>query len=132
MPRMVGSGLSWREREILDVLHQKETATAAEVMEALAQPPSYSAVRALLRVLEDKGLVQHTQQDRRYLYRPIQARSSAARTALQNVVQTFFGGSLEGAVRAFLSDSEARVTDEELTSMAALIEQARASEGEPT
>src|SRR5690242_21147664 len=107
MPKMIGSGLSRREREILNILYGHGKASAAEVLAGLPQPPSYSAVRSLLRVLEGKGLVRHEQEGKRYLYRPTQPRSTAARSALKGVVQTFFSGSLERAVRTFLSDSEA-------------------------
>lgn len=132
MPRMIGSGLSRREREILNILYRDGKASAAEVLAGLPHPPSYSAVRSLLRVLEEKGLVRHVQEGKRYLYSPTERRSAAARSALKGVVQTFFSGSLERAVRAFLSDSEAAVSEEELARMAELIGRARKSEEEGT
>lgn len=130
MPRMIGSGLTRREREILEVLYREGKASAAEVLAGLPDPPSYSAVRSLLRVLEEKGLIRHEPQGKRYLYVPTQPRNAAASSALKTVLQTFFAGSMERAVRAFLSDSETDVSEEELTRMAELIEQARKNEGE--
>src|SRR5450432_3958328 len=129
MPRMIGSGLSRREREILDILHRLGRATVAEVLELLPDPPSYSAVRSILRVLEEKGHARHREEGKRYLYSPVEAPQSAARSALQQVVRNFFGGSLEQAVKAFLADRETDVSAEELERLAAMIEQARQEEG---
>src|SRR5580658_10091334 len=112
MPRKIGSGLSMREREMLDILHRLGKATAAEVQEALADPPSYSAVRSILRILEGKGHVAHFEEGKRYTYAPVEPRTSAARNALQTVVRNFFGGSLESAVSAFLADSETEISKE--------------------
>ena len=128
MTRTSASNLSRRERQIMDILYRREQATAAEVMEALPDPPSYSAVRALLRILEDKGHVRHMQEGTRYVYLPTQPRQSAARGALAQVVQTFFGGSVEKVVATLLSDTDTRLSDEELSRLAALIEQAKEGE----
>jgi len=125
MPRMIGSGLSRREREILEILHRLGHATAAEVLEHLQEPPSYSAVRSILRILCEKGHVRHSEDGKRYLYSPVEAPQSAARNALQNVVSTFFGGSLEQAVKAFLTDKDAEISDEELARLSEMIERAR-------
>ena len=95
MPRKIGSGLSMREREMLDILHRLRKATAAEVQEALADPPSYSAVRSILRIMEQKGHVAHCEEGKRYVYTAVEPRQSAARAAIQQVVRNFFGGSLE-------------------------------------
>jgi BlaI family transcriptional regulator, penicillinase repressor len=130
MPRMIGTGLSRREREILDILYRLGRASAAEVLEALPEPPSYSAVRALLRILEEKGHIRHEEEGKRYLYLPTQPRNAIASTALKNVLQTFFGGSLENAVKTFLSDTDANLSDEELDRMTQLLEEARKAERE--
>jgi BlaI family transcriptional regulator, penicillinase repressor len=130
MPRMIGNGLSRREREIMEILHRAGKATATEVMEALPDPPSYSAVRSILRVLQEKGHIRQEEDGKRYLYLPTEARNTAARSALRNVVQNFFGGSLESAVKTFLSDTDVSLSEEELARMAEVIEQARKSEGE--
>lgn len=134
MPRMIGSGLSRREREILEVLHRAggETVSATEVAKALADPPSNSAVRTLLRVLEEKGHVRHEAEGKRYLYRPTETPQSAAQSALRQVLHTFFGGSMASAVRTFLSDDEADVSEEEITRLSVLVEQARQSEATET
>jgi predicted transcriptional regulator len=130
MPRMIGTGLSRREREILEILYRLGKASAAEVLEALPEPPSYSAVRALLRILEEKGHIRHEEEGKRYLYLPTQPRNAIARTALKNVLQTFFGGSLEDAVKTFLSDADTNLSDEELDRMAQMLEEARKAERE--
>jgi len=128
MPRMIGSGLSRREREIVDILHRLGRATASEVHEVMTDAPTYSAARSTLRILEEKGHVKHIEDGKRYVYVPVEPRQAAAQSALHQVVQTFFGGSLEGAVRTFLSGEEAQVSDEELDRLSALIEGAKAKE----
>ena len=117
--------LSRRERQIMDIIYQQGQATAAEVMERLPDPPSYSAVRALLRVLEDKGHLRHEEQGPRYVYLPTLPRDKARSSALKQVVQTFFEGSTEQAVAALLGMSPAALSDEELDRLARLIDQAR-------
>ena len=117
--------LSRRERQIMDIIYQQGQATAAEVMERLPDPPSYSAVRALLRVLEDKGHLRHEEQGPRYVYLPTLPRDKARSSALKQVVQTFFEGSTEQAVAALLGMSPVALSDEELDRLARLIDQAR-------
>jgi predicted transcriptional regulator len=119
------SELSRRERQIMDFLYQKGRATAAEVQAGLSDPPSYSAVRALLRVLEDKGHARHEQDGPRYVYLPRVARERAKRSALRHVVQTFFDGSREQAVAALLDDRSTRLSEAELDRLARLIARAR-------
>ena len=128
MPRMIGGGLSRREREILEILHRRGRASVGEVLEDMPDPPSYSAVRSILRILGEKGHVRHIEEGKRYLYMPTEASQSPARSALQQVVQTFFGGSLEQVVKTFLADQEVTVSSEELDRLASLIEQARQEE----
>jgi BlaI family penicillinase repressor len=117
--------LSRRERQIIDILYERGRATAAEVQELLPEPPSYSAVRAMLRILEDKGHVRHQQDGPRYVYLPTVARDNAKRSALKHLLQTFFDGSAEQAISALLDDSSARLSDAELDRLASLIDQAR-------
>src|SRR6187399_2042692 len=123
---MTTDPLSRRERQILDILYAKGEATAAEVREALADAPSYSAVRALLRILEEKGHLRHREDGARYVYLPTRARASAARGALRQVVQTFFGGSVEKAVATLLSEKDTHLSDADVARLNALIESARA------
>jgi BlaI family transcriptional regulator, penicillinase repressor len=117
--------LSRRERQIMDVIYKLGKATAAEVHERLPDQPSYSTVRAKLRVLEEKGVVRHQEQGPRYLYVPTTPRDKARRSALRHVVDTFFAGSAEQVVAALLDDSAARITDEELERLSRLIDNAR-------
>ena len=117
--------LSRRERQIMDLLYQRGRATAAEVQAELPDPPGYSAVRAMLRVLEDKGHVRHQQDGPRYVYVPKVARDRAKRTALRHVVRTFFDGSTEQLVAALLDDGSAQLSEGELDRLADLIARAR-------
>jgi predicted transcriptional regulator len=117
--------LSRRERQIMDFLYQHGRATAAEVQRGLPDPPSYSAVRAMLRVLEEKGHVRHDQDGPRYVYLPRLGRDRAKRSALRHVVKTFFGGSAEQAVAALLDDGSADLSEDELDRLARLIARAR-------
>ena len=94
--------LSRRERQIMDVIHRRGEATAAQVLEDLPDPPTYSAVRALLRVLEQKGWVSHAERGRAYVYRATVSAGAARRAALKHLVTTFFGGSVEDAAAAWL------------------------------
>jgi predicted transcriptional regulator len=119
--------LSRRERQIIDILYSHGRATAADVQAALPDPPSYSAVRAMLRILEEKGHVRHEQDGPRYVYLPTVARDRAKRTALRHVLQTFFDGSAEQAISALLDGSDRRLSDGELARLAKLIDQARRS-----
>src|SRR6476660_6062871 len=119
--------LSRRERQILDILYQKGRATAAEVQADLPEPPSYSAVRALLRILEEKGHVKHEQDGPRYVYLPTVARDNAKRSALRHILQTFFDGSAEQAISALLDESSSNLSNDELNRLATLIDGARKS-----
>jgi predicted transcriptional regulator len=119
--------LSRRERQILDILYQRGSATAADVQAALPEPPSYSAVRALLRILEEKGHVRHEQDGPRYVYLPTVARDNAQRSALRHVLQTFFDGSAEQAISALLGDSSRKLSSAELDRLARMIDTARKS-----
>lgn len=124
MPRKV-THLSRRERQIMDVIYRMQRATAAEVMDHLPDAPSYSAVRALLRILEDKGHLKHYQDGVRYVYQPAVPKEHASRFALEHLKRTFFEGSTEQVVAALLDVSSADLSDDELQRMQELIEQAR-------
>jgi predicted transcriptional regulator len=117
--------LSRRERQILDVLFRAGRATAAEVRAGLPDPPSYSAVRALLRILEQKGHIRHEQSGPRYVFMPTVKRAAAKRFALRHLVNTFFEGSA-GALLSTLFEMSARdLTDDELTRLRRLIDAAK-------
>ena len=117
--------LSRRERQIMDVIYARGAATAAEVLEGLPDPPSKTAVRTLLRILEEKGHLKHVQQGREYVYQPSRPRLRAGRSAFQRVLQTFFDGSTEQAVAALLDLSAAKLSDADLDRLGELIDQAK-------
>jgi predicted transcriptional regulator len=117
--------LSRRERQIMDVIYRKGRATAAEVLESMPQPPSYSAVRALLRILEQKGHIRHEESEGKYVFMPTMHRDKAKRSAIRHLVQTFFDGSSEEAVAALLDTTSAKLSEKELDRLQELIEKAR-------
>lgn len=117
--------LSRRERQIMDVLYRMGRATAAEVHEALPDAPSYSAVRAMLRVLEEKQHIRHEAQDLRYVFMPVVPRDKARRSAVRHLLETFFDGSPEQAVATLLDVSAQNLSPEEYDRLAELIERAR-------
>ncbi len=125
MPRHDDHHFSRRERQIMDVLHARGQATAAEVLAALPDPPGYSAVRALLRILEEKGHIRHRRDGARYVYLPRVSRETASRCALNRVVSTFFQGSVAQAMAALLETSDTQLSDADLTKLQQIIQQAR-------
>ena len=126
MPKDGHANLSRRERQIMDILYRRGRASASEIHQAMPDPPTYSAVRAKLRVLEEKGHVRHVEESLRYVYLPTTARDTARRGALRHVLATFFEGSVEQAVAALLDLSAARLSPEELDRISSLVELARA------
>lgn len=116
---------SKREKEIMDVIYRRGTATAAEVHEEMAEPPSYSAVRATLRILEEKGHLRHEDDGVRYVYAPTMARSRASKNALEHLVSTFFDDSAEKVVAALLDSRKRDLSDEDLEKLEAMIAEAR-------
>jgi len=117
--------LTRREREIMDIIYRRGRATAADVLEDMADPPTYSAVRALLRILEDEGHIKHVQEGPRYVYLPAVARNDARKSALSHVVATFFDGSVEQAVAALVESSRTKLSKDELDRLALLIDKAK-------
>jgi predicted transcriptional regulator len=117
--------LSRRERQIMDIVYAQGEASAAAVHAALPDPPSYSAVRALLAILVKKGHLKHRSEGGRYIYAPTRRRAQVGRSALRRVLDTFFEGSLEKAVAALLQGSDANLSLEELQRLGQLIQQAR-------
>ena len=122
---MMAAGLSRRERQIMDILYQRGKSSAAEVREAMVNAPSYSAVRAMLRVLEDKGHVKHQAEGLKYVYVPAVARDKAKRSAVKHLMDTFFNDSPDQVVAALLDVSSTRLTREDLDRMARMIEKAK-------
>ena len=117
--------LSRRERQIMDILYQRGKSSASEVREAMPDAPSYSAVRAMLRILEEKGHVRHQAEGLKYVYLPTVARDKAKRSAVKHLLGTFFDDSPEQIVAALLDVSSTRLTREELDRMAEMIERAK-------
>ena len=119
--------LSKRERQIMDVVYAHEQATVSQIHAGMPDPPMRGALRTMLRILEQKGHLTHRQQGREFIYKPTQARGQAGKSALARVLDVFFGGSLEHAVAAHLSDPRraAKLSPEELRRLAELIEQAK-------
>ena len=117
--------LSRRERQIMDAVFAHGEASVEEVRERIADPPSYSAVRATMSVLVDKGWLAFRKEGRRYLYRPVVSKQSARRSALRKVVDTFFDGSAEDAMAALLDLRPAKLEDADLDRLADMIERAR-------
>jgi BlaI family transcriptional regulator, penicillinase repressor len=118
--------LSRRERQVMDILFRRAEATVAEVMADLPDPPSYSAVRSILRILVEKGHVTHREEGLRYIYLPAVSPDDARDQALKHVIRTFFDGSSEQAIAAVLRMSDAKLSDAEITRLQARIRKARA------
>lgn len=123
--------LGRREREIMDVLFRRGRATASAVRKELPDPPSYSSVRSMLRLLETKGHVRHEWEGPRHVYLPTQSPEQLQRTAARHVLRTFFNNSMESAVAAMLGGAERPPTREELKRLAQLVERARRQGGRP-
>ena len=119
------SALTRRERQIMDILYRRGRATAGDVMEDLSGNPNYSTVRTQLRVLEDKGHVTHEEEGLRYVYAPAVPRSSARKSALRHLVDTFFDGAPENAVAAILGGEGSKLSDEQLDRIADLVKKSR-------
>lgn len=117
--------LGRRERQIMDVVYRLERATAAEVLAGLPDPPSYSAVRGMLRLLEEKGYLRHEQDGPRYVYLPTTERDEARRSALTHLLRTFFDGSRESAMAALLDLDDAPLDADEYARLTSLLDQAR-------
>lgn len=120
--------LSRRERQIMDVIYEAGSASAADIRAALPSPPTYTAVRTMLGILELKGHIRHTQDGPRFLYEPVVPRDEVAKSAIDRVVRTFFDGSIERVVATLLDRDEREVSDEELARLAEMVERARSGE----
>lgn len=125
------SGLSRRERQIMDLIYELNRATGPEIQSRLPDNPSYSTVRTLLRVLEEKGHLTHIEEGLRYVYLPTVPREAAQQSALQRLLQTFFAGSAKQAVAALLDPASFSLSREELDQLTQLLEQAKQARKEP-
>ena len=120
--------LSRRERQIMDAVYALGSATAAEIQEKLPSPPSYSAVRAMLKILEDKGFLRHAQRGSTYVFSPTVPRTQAKRFALRRLMDTFYGGSAEQVIAALLSAPDSNLSREDLDRLEELVQQAKREE----
>ena len=125
MVKTVLHTLTRRERQIMDILYRRGRATAGEVLEDLAGAPTYSTVRAQLRVLEEKGHAQHEEVGLRYVYNPVVSRNAVKQSALRHIVDTFFEGSTHKVVAALLGGESTAVSGEELDRITDLVDKAR-------
>ena len=125
MPSKAHAQLGRRERQIMEAVYQLGRATVADVLDRIEDPPSYSAVRAMLRILEEKGHLKHEEDGPRYVYLPVVSSTRARRTILRDVVRRLFGGSTEAAVAALLESSSSRMSDDELERLQRMITSAR-------
>jgi len=126
--RPVTEDLSRRERQVMEILHRRGESTVTEIMQALPDPPTYSAVRSVLRILSEKSLVGHREDGPRYVYFPALATDKTREDVLAHVVRTYFSGSTEDAVTALLRLSDASVGDTDLDRLRTKIRRARQSE----
>jgi predicted transcriptional regulator len=120
-----GGGLTRRERQIMEIVYRLGEATVAQVREAMEDPPGYSAVRAMIGLLETRGRLQHREEGRKYIYAPTVKREKARRSALRNLLNTFFDGSVEQAVASLLEDKERKLDRDDLERIAAMVDEAR-------
>ena len=119
--------LSRRERQVMEILHRRGESTVAEIMAELPDPPTYSAVRSILRILSEKQLIQYKEDGPRYVYYPAESTETTRDDALEHVVRTYFGGSTEQAVTALLRMSDADMSDCEVDQLRERIRRARLS-----
>ncbi|MDE0184792.1 MAG: BlaI/MecI/CopY family transcriptional regulator [Candidatus Poribacteria bacterium] len=122
--------LSRRERQIMNIVYRRGRASVADVLAELEDSPSYSAVRAMMRILEEKGHLRHEKERARFIYTPVYPRQDAGESALKIVFQTFFDNSIEKTIAALLNVSDTALSDEESNRLAALIEQAKSGQDE--
>src|SRR5262245_10421921 len=130
--RPVTEDLSRRERQVMEILHRRGASTVSEIMRRLPDPPTYSAVRSVLRILTGKGLVSHREDGPRYVYFPVLPTDKTREDVLAHVVQTYFAGSTEQAVTALLRMSDTRIDGAQLDQLRGRIRRARQSEGGPS
>lgn len=128
MPTVPSSQLSRRESQVMEVLYRSKGGTAAEVLACIPDPPTYSAVRSILRILTEKGLVKRRLDGRRYIYFPSVATEHASRSAVRRLVKTFFGGSPQRAMATFLDLCSTELPDDEIDRLLEMITRARAEE----
>jgi predicted transcriptional regulator len=128
MSKRLIHGLSKRERQIIEIIYRKRSASVKDVLEEIPEPPSYSTVRALLNILESKGLLKHRQSGKKYIYLPTIPRKRAVSTAVKHMLEMYFNNSIEEAISALIETTNQKITDEEFNRLKKLIERARKEE----
>lgn len=123
--RKKAKDLGARERQIMDLIYQMGEASVGDVLDKIPDPPSYSSVRTMIRLLETKGLLKHRSQGNKYIYRPTQRRETASRSALRHLMRTFFGGSVTDTVAAILGDNTDDLSDDDLARLEVIVERAK-------
>lgn len=124
-PNDLDQGLSRRERQIMDALYRLGKASAAEIREAMSNPPTYTAVRTLLTILQEKGHIRFEKDGAKYIYEPVVPRDQMAKTVMNGVVANFFGGSIERVVATLIDSQESKLTPEQIDSLQAIIDEAK-------
>lgn len=117
--------LGRRERQIIEIVYQRGQASVAQVIEQMSDPPSYTSVRTMLRLLEGKGYLRHKEKGRRFVYIPVVTPGTAGRSALRNLLTTFFSNSVEKAVASLLELERGKLSSDDLDRLAELVEKAR-------
>ena len=130
MSRKLHTELSKRERQIMDIIYREKSATAKEVMGSIPNPPSYSTVRKLLHILENKGYLRHEQDGVKYVYHPIISHKKAMRSAVRQLIETYFDNSVEEAMTALIEYDADALSDEELDRLIGLIEKRKGEDNE--
>lgn len=123
MSRLEKGQMSRRERQIMDILYRLGQGSAQDMLENLPDPPSYSAVRALMVTLEGKGMVSHSKESRRYIYKPVIAEKKARHSAISNLLSTFFDGKPEKLVAALLDSDDLKLEKEELAKIRSVLDE---------
>jgi len=118
-------GLSRRERQIMDALYRLGKASASEIRDAMPSPPTQTAVRTLLTILQEKGHVKFERDGARYIYEPVVPREEMAKSVIEGVVQNFFGGSIERVVATLIDSQESKLTDDQIERLQAIIDEAK-------
>ena len=127
---MVRKELSRRERQIVDILFEQEEATAAEIRKSMKDAPSDATVRTILRILEEKGVIKHRRDGKRFVYRVKKSKTGEGKNALRQVFDVFFGGRVEDALAAHLNDPKAKLDADQLRRLREMIDQAAKEHGE--
>jgi BlaI family transcriptional regulator, penicillinase repressor len=121
MAKFKPHNLSRREKQIIDIIYRLESASVQDVIDNMTDPSSYSAIRALMRLMEEKGYIKHKKQGAKYIYSPAHSKANASKMAIKNLVKTFFGNSTQDAVVALLDTSDVKISDKDMKQISKMI-----------